>query len=37
METFYNTAIALKHIYLDEKYIVNESTRPCASGDKISV
>ena len=25
LETFYNTAIALQHIYLDEQYIFNES------------
>ena len=27
LETFYNTAIALQHIYLDEQYIFNESKK----------
>ena len=35
LETFYNTAIALQHIYLDEQYILNESKRLYIVGIKF--
>ena len=35
LETFYNTAIALQHIYLDEQYIFNESKRLYIVGIKF--
>jgi hypothetical protein len=35
LETFYNTAIALQHIYLNEQYIFNESKRLYIVGIKF--